>query len=286
MKAVKILLPCMLLLAIASCKKEKEAAAGAEVKQLMDVAYGSEPAQKMDVYLPAGRSTSSTKVLLLAHGGAWVSGDKTEFTSFIDTLKRRLPQYAIFNINYRLSDIPNNLFSTQETDIKNAVSFIYQRREEYGIADKFAFAGVSAGAHLAMLHAYKYSSPVKIKAVIDFFGPTDLLDLFNNPGVIPRDYFEKIIGATPEDNPEIYFQSSPVNFIDPQSSPTLILQGSADPLVNAGRQSAVLHNKLNTNGVASEYVVYPRKGHGDDWDNATFYNAFERIERFLAAHNP
>ena len=76
----------------------------------MNVSYGTEALHKMDVYLPAGRSTSTTKVLILIHGGAWNQGDKSEFTSYVDTLKKRLPDYAIFNINYRLATGTSNFF--------------------------------------------------------------------------------------------------------------------------------------------------------------------------------
>src|SRR5688572_25872652 len=70
----------------------------------MNVAYGSDPQQVMDIYLPAGRSTTNTKVMILIHGGAWTSGDKSDFTIYVDSLKKRLPAYAVFNINYRLSN--------------------------------------------------------------------------------------------------------------------------------------------------------------------------------------
>ena len=52
------------------------------------------------------------------------------------------------------------------------------------ISDKFVLLGASAGGHLSLLHAYKYTTPVKIKAVVDFFGPTDLVDMYNNPASI------------------------------------------------------------------------------------------------------
>src|SRR6185436_17363983 len=89
------------LFAIA-CQKESDNNGGpsplaAETK--LDVAYGADPQQKMDVYLPAGRTAAATKVIILIHGGGWNQGDKADFTAYVDTLKRRMPTYAIFNIN-------------------------------------------------------------------------------------------------------------------------------------------------------------------------------------------
>jgi acetyl esterase/lipase len=109
------------------CAKEKTVDTGSTVPQavsITNVAYGADALQKMDVYLPQGRSADSTKVLLLIHGGGWVEGDKSDFAAFVDTIKKRLPGYAIFNINYRLSAFPANVFPTQELDIKAAVNFI------------------------------------------------------------------------------------------------------------------------------------------------------------------
>jgi acetyl esterase/lipase len=67
--------------------------------------------------LPAGRKTTTTKVIIYIHGGGWSGGDKTEMTPYVDTLKR-MPDWAVFNINYRLATGAPNLFPTQEMDVK------------------------------------------------------------------------------------------------------------------------------------------------------------------------
>lgn len=271
-----------------SCKKESTITDPVVVQAstMLNVNYGAVANQNMDLYLPAGRTAAATKVIIMVHGGAWFAGDKSDLSAFVDTLKRRLPDYAIFNINYRLSAFPNNIFPSQELDVKAAVEYIYNKRSDYLISDKFVFVGVSAGAHLSLLHAYKYNSPVKIKTVIDFFGPTDMTDLYNNPGAVPQASITTIVGATPTSNPLLYQQSSPVNFVSATSCPTLILQGGADPLVNPVSQSGVLNNKLVTAAVASQFVLYPGKGHGDDWGPDIFFDAFNKVQAFLALHNP
>jgi acetyl esterase/lipase len=251
---------------------------------MLDVAYGSDPLQKMDVYLPANRSATNTKVIVMIHGGAWSLGDKSDFNSFVDSLQQRLPEYAIVNINYRLANFGSNNFPTQENDTKASIEYLYSKRSEYFISDKFVLVGASAGAHLALLQAYKYSSPVKIKAVVDFFGPTDMIDLYNNPGTVPQASIEAIVGATPTSNPDLYESSSPLHFVTNQSCPTIILQGGNDPLVNPVSQSGALKDKLDLFDVAHQYVLYPGKGHGDDWDNATYFDAFNKIQAFLAAN--
>lgn len=285
----KFLLVCFIAVAAASCKKEEATSGGNQVVAAVNytnIAYGTDALQKMDVYLPAGRKIDSTKVMILIHGGAWSSGDKTDFASFIDTLKRRWPAYAIFNINYRLSALGVNLFPTQELDTKAAVEFIYSKKSEYLISGNFTTVGASAGAHLALLQAYKYAAPEKIKIAVDFFGPTDMNDLYNNPGLVPQATVSNIVGATPTSNPALYFQSSPINYATSSGAcPTIILQGSADPLVNATSQSWALRNKLELEGVPVQYVEYAGGGHGN-WSNSTYSDAFSKIQAFIELHNP
>ena len=151
-----------------SCKKNTATDNSITTQTKTNVAYGTDAAQTMDVYLPAGRSVTATKVMVMIHGGSWTTGDKIDLNTFVDTMKRRLPGYAIFNINYRLSAGTANVFPTQENDVKAALHFIYSKSAEYLINDKYVLIGASAGAHLAMLQGYKYMVPVKPKAIVSF----------------------------------------------------------------------------------------------------------------------
>ena len=284
---MKILLFITLLIfVISSCQKENIVDSGtttAVEKTELNLTYGTDPAQKMDIYLPSGRTSSSTKVIILIHGGAWTQQDKTDFTPYVDTLKLRLPGFAIFNINYRLATGAINFFPTQENDVKTAIGFIFSRTDEYRISQKFVLLGASAGAHLSMLQAYKNTNPVTIKAVVDFFGPADITDMYNNPASIlaPPAAIAAVVGATPASNPALYQQSSPINFVTTQSPPTIILQGGADVLVSPS-QSVALRTKLQTMGVVNQYVFYPTENHG--WVGADLTDSFDKIQAFLTAN--
>lgn len=248
----------------------------------LNVSYGTNALQKMDIYLPAGRTVAATKVMILIHGGGWNQGDKADFTPFVDTLKKRLPNYAIININYRLADGVANFFPTQENDVKAAIEFIYGKRTDYAISDKFVLLGASAGGHLSLLHAYKYSTPVKIKAVVDFFGPADLVDMYNNPAnpLVPL-LLLQVTGGNPTTHATLYQQSGPINFVTAQSPPTIILHGGVDIVVSPA-QSVLLKNKLQTSGVTNQYVFYPTENHG--WTGANLTDSFDKIGVFLAAN--
>ena len=247
-------------------------------KTIFEVSYGKDTAQTMDVYLPANRSRNSTKSIVLIHGGGWNSGSKKDFTAYIDSFRKRLPDYAIFNINYRLVN-GSNLFPTQEHDVKMAIDFITSNSTEYHVnKNKLVLLGVSAGGHLALLQGYKYNNP-KVAAIIDFFGPTDLVAMFQKPWnpYVPF-VLQMITGTTPKQNASLYKQSSPINYVSSQVAPTLILHGSNDKIVNIS-QSKALKDKLDKAGVKNELVIYQGKSHG--WYGETLSNSFDRIERFL-----
>ena len=267
---------------LTSCQKENKDTENESAKTVLNVSYGGDDRQKMDVYLPAGRSKEATKAIVLVHGGSWTSGNKTELAAYIDTFKKRMPELAIININYRLASSTRPL-SASESDVKAAVDFIATQAAGWGIhKNAMALLGVSAGAHLALLQAYKYTDPIVPKAVISFFGPADMADLYNSTG---NSYYQMglqlLIGGTPTSKPAVFEQASPINFVKGQSPPTLLLHGGRDGLVPVA-QSKKLKAQLDKVGVPSDLVVYPAEGHG--WQGANLTDAYNKIGQFLAQH--
>src|SRR5690606_608877 len=172
----KIMMPVMLLFMGLSCNQSDEAPAppsNLPAQDLMNVSYGTDSLQKMDVYLPEGRN-EDTKVFILVHGGGWSGGSKAEFNYVVPILKSQFPNYAIVNMNYRLATMESPAFPKQIQDIEKVVDHI--KSAEYNISSDIAFIGASAGAHLAMLYSYKYDTDDDVKAVCSIVGPTDFTD--------------------------------------------------------------------------------------------------------------
>ncbi|MEQ1554955.1 MAG: alpha/beta hydrolase, partial [Ferruginibacter sp.] len=231
-----------------------------------NVSYGTSTLQKMDIYLPQGRSVTTTKVMVIVHGGGWYIGDKSEMQAFVDILKTRLPDYAFVNINYRLTTTTNGIaFPAHEQDVKAATDFIYNKRAEYNISDKFVMLGASAGAHLALLQAYKNTIP-KVKAVVDLYGPTDMTDMYYNPAsslVQPSTIGFVVAGSifgNPITNATTFNNGSPIKYVSAQSCPTIIFHGEADSLVKPS-QSVSLSTKLNQFNVVNQLKLYPGEPH-------------------------
>jgi acetyl esterase/lipase len=251
-----------------------------QAETLNDVAYGDDARQTMDIYLPDGRDTASTKLMILVHGGGWVRGDKSEFNPYINALQKRLGSgYAFANINYRLFDNGENKFPAQENDMQAAVYFLMSKRGKYGFSNQVILVGASAGAYLAMLQGYKNNSGIVPRAVVSFFGPTDLEHLYKNPGYPAVPFLlASMLGGSPEQKPDIYKTASPINFVTAQSPPTLILHGDDDHLVPV-EQSRLLNNKLKKAGVKHDLVIYPGAGHG--WRGRSLEDSFNKIKAFL-----
>lgn len=246
---------------------------------IQNIPYGIHPAQALDIYLPPNRSFSSTKILVIIHGGGFNSGSKDELSTYIRPMQRRLTDYAFFNITYRQATTNDTLFPAQENDVKAALEFIMANSANFNVSKKVVLLGVSAGGTLALLQGYKYCEPMIPKAIISFFAPTDLMDLYEHPlnPMVPYT-LRQVTGKTPAEDPFIYTSSSPINFVTAGSPPTILFQGGLDPLVNKEQQSR-LQSKLTDAGVRNRYIFYPNEGHG--WQGATLANSFRIIEAFL-----
>jgi acetyl esterase/lipase len=274
----------LLAVVIASCKKNAPAVIVYDsTKQVTvkNVAYGSDPAQIMDVYLPAGRSTTTTKAIILVHGGSWDSGDKSDFDSAVIYIMPQLADYAIFNINYRLADAGKDTYPTAVEDIGDAINFIGTKTADYNVGtQKLIMAGASAGAHLAMLQAYGHDSTGNVKAVVDLFGPTDLYWMyFDHPfPQIAQPILTNFMGTDAVKDSALYAQASPINYVSASSPPTIIFQGTDDEVVPI-EQSATLQAKLQSYNVINSLVVYQGEGHG--WDDANLIDTYNKIIAFL-----
>ncbi len=119
---------------------------------LSNLHYGPDPAQVLDVYLPAAPQTGRP-VIFMVHGGAWRIGDKTNHSVVKTKVRRWLKQGWVFiSTNYRL--LPTADPYTQAADVAKALAYAQSHSAEWGAdASKFILMGHSSGAHLVSLLA-------------------------------------------------------------------------------------------------------------------------------------
>lgn len=119
------------------------------VVPLADLAYGPDPAQRLDVYAPAG--VAGAPILLMIHGGGWRRGDKAA----PPVIDRKVSHWCghgwvVVSANYRLDADESPLMQAQ--DVAQAMAFVVRAAADWGgDGDRIALMGHSAGAHLAAL---------------------------------------------------------------------------------------------------------------------------------------
>lgn len=230
-------------------------------REILDLSYGTNARQKLDVFLPAGRSADKTPLLVYIHGGAWIDGDKGEFLQVKPLVEKAFPGFAMISINYRLFDFVSkqNKFPAQEEDVAAALAFINSRLAEWNISSKLVLSGASAGAHLALLHGFK-NRKSEIKGLVAFFPPTDLASLygFNNLTTLG---LAEILGGTPQTAATAYQNSSPVKFVTQDDPPTIFFHGETDQVVPIS-QSEKLETSLKSAQIKHQFIRVPNQGHG------------------------
>lgn len=202
-------------------------------------------------------------ILVNIHGGSWQHGNARENGSFSSHFANR--GWAVFSIEYRHA--PEYKHPAQIHDVRNALDWIYQHALEYNAdPERIALAGRSAGGHLAMLAAYT-SEQIPIRAVIEYYGPADLNEVYRDPpdpdpiGV--RDKLTEFLGGTPTEIPQTYREASPANYVHAALPPTLHIQGARDNIVQAWL-TRDFHRRLLRSGARSLLLELPWSDHSFD----------------------
>lgn len=114
-----------------------------------DIAYGADPAQRMDVYLPL--KPDRAPILVMVHGGAWRLGDKENARVVDNKVARWVPNGIIFvSVNYRM--VPEAEPLTQAEDVARALAKVQALAPSWGgDPANVILMGHSAGAHLVAL---------------------------------------------------------------------------------------------------------------------------------------
>ncbi|WP_228897152.1 alpha/beta hydrolase [Acidovorax sp. Leaf73] len=136
------------------------AALSAGVQRIADVPYGTDPAQRMDVYVPTSPTTGTNSlvasavrapVIFMVHGGGWRHGDKAMGRVVQEKVNRWVPKgFILISINYRM--LPDAPVAVQERDVQAALMAAQQHAGTWGgDPNRFILMGHSAGAHLVAL---------------------------------------------------------------------------------------------------------------------------------------
>ncbi|UCH47325.1 MAG: alpha/beta hydrolase [Betaproteobacteria bacterium] len=223
-----------------------------EAREEIDIAYGTLPRQRLDVYVPATPPGGPAPVVVFFYGGAWDSGKKANYRFVGRTMAARgfvvvIPDYRVY---------PEVVFPGFIEDAAAAVAWTFDGIPRYGGDTSRVFLmGHSAGAHIAAMVALNGGyleveghSPDQLAGWIGLSGPYDFLPLKSRR-------LKEIFG---DPAPRT---TQPVEFVTPVAPPALLVTGDADTRV-IPRNTHRLEARLLEAGVPVRKIVYPDIGHG------------------------
>jgi acetyl esterase/lipase len=216
----------------------------------------------LDVYRP-GYPHGPLPAVVVIHGGAWQSGDNSEFVALNAYLAGR--DYVVAAINYRLA--PRWPFPAGRDDVLSALAYLKVYGPQLGVdPTRLSLLGRSSGGQLALLAGYTAGDP-SIRGVISIYGPSDLAFEYEHPAppllFDTRGTLERYLGGPPARVEDAYFSASPINFVTAASPPTLIIHGMRDSNVWA-EESVRLDERLREANVKHLFVQLPWATHGCD----------------------
>ncbi|HXS69531.1 MAG TPA: pectinesterase family protein [Candidatus Polarisedimenticolia bacterium] len=231
-----------------------------------NIEYGEAGGEKLllDAHVPEG--TGKFPVVLIVHGGGWMSGDREK--DIVPVFAPYATNFTWFTISYRLA--PTNHWPACFEDVETAIGWVKKHAAEFkGDPDRIALLGYSAGGHLVTLAGTHASEGAQVQAVAAMAPPTDLVSDNERRGGLStsmRALFNYDKTNITDSVRAVLKENSPLTYVKPGLPPFIILQGSADKTVPAP-QSLAFQKKLKEAGVDCDLILIPEGQHRiADWN--------------------
>ena len=262
--------------------------------------------RKLDIYLP-NEGEGPFPVIVDIHGGGWYFGDKSEHK--LDPALHLLDRgYAVVSVGYSLSWMKK--LPTQVFEVKAAIRYLRAHADEYHLDGKhFALWGESSGSHYAALTACSASAHElfnteiggnaeqsdEVQAVIGWFTPTNLgripeqlwvcgQDVPAEANTAPDSPPGVILGASPQDVPELVRVCDPNTYINKNTPPFFLFHGTNDTVVPILSSMILAENLMRAIGrenVRYRWVEGARHTK-DDFDNEENYQLIgDFLDKYL-----
>lgn len=249
-----------------------------------DIAYKTTPdgALLLDLHYPEKTLSGKYPLVIYTHGGGWAAGSKANaFSGKKGMAVRALTDegFCVAAVSYRLCKQGSGVAIRDcVTDSKDAIRYLSKHHEELFLDMERLFVfGDSAGGQLAQmlllsspesfpgaeeLVGYDYT----VRAGVSWYGPCDFekTELFNLDG---RPNFRDRFGprvlkpATPAaDKLRLYREVSPVNYLNQESPPLLMIQGDKDTTIPV-HHAHYMKQQADAVGAPVEVLIVKNAGH-------------------------
>ena len=216
------------------------------------LAYGLDPSNHLDLYLPESRPAGLLPVIVFLHSGGWVAGTRANVLS---VLLRQVSRdgVALASVDYRLASrnrngSVNNAFPAAPEDVDRAVRWIKAMAPAFGLdPTRIILAGDSAGGQLAALAAAApgaFAEPglppalaaqdPAVAGVIDLVGPSDLAAMAATGGYgagLETDFLGCAAGRPATCDPALVEAARVATHLSSSAPPAFLAYGRFDTLV-------------------------------------------------------
>lgn len=247
-------------------------------RHLGNIAYGADPAQRFDVYLPA--RPEAAPVIFMVHGGAWKWGDKG-MDRVVDAKVARWVSrgFILVSTNYRM--LPEAAPDLQLQDVARALAVAQDKAPSWGgDPQRFVLMGHSAGAHLVALlgAAPQHANEPALRPVI---GTVALDSAAMDVTAIMSHRHLPLYDAPFGKDPAYWQRMSPIQALAPGAAPLLsVCSTRRDDSCQQAQQFVARASQL---GIRSE-VLREDLSHGDINAQLGQPGAYtSAVERFLSS---
>lgn len=232
-----------------------------QVEAHMDLPYGSDYWQKVDVFGPKVRASEPLPVLVFAHGGAWTHGYK-EWMGLMAPVFTATP--AVFvSVSYRLA--PEHRHPTALLDCIDALAWVHRHIAAYGgDPDRISVGGHSAGGHLYALASLRHDLRAKaglpadvVKACLPISSQLNLVFDQPPPGSGEERIYTMYLREA-ADAPS----ASPLHLLEGNRVPFLLAYGEND-FPRIVRSNVEMAQALARHGTTHDVICLNGQGHFD-----------------------
>ena len=193
-----------------------------------DLAYGKEPMQALDLFVPD--DVKGEPLVAFVHGGAWQGGSRHEYDEV--ALRFQKTGLAVATVDYRLS--PGVRHPAPAQDVAEALGWLRDHAAKYGYDSKRIFViGHSAGAHIAAT----ISTTPALRVLAQPAGFVGMEGIYDLPALAkrwpsyPSWFLNKAFGA----DQGTWAAASPTRAATVSPKPWLVVHSKGDELVDVGQ---------------------------------------------------
>jgi acetyl esterase/lipase len=234
----------------------------AQFPHVLDLAYGQDIKQRLDLYLPK-QKVAGAPVFLFLHGGGFREGDRAQYGFIAKPFLEKGIMVAV--ASYRLTD-PGFVYPSQVEDVRLALQWLHRNVRTYG-GDRMQLyvGGHSSGgilaADVAVDRTWMTQVGIPAQALRGMIPVSALYDLRINDPAAAKKVFWSVYAA----DPDRQRAASPIlNIRDPVPK-ALIAVGSTErqEFEDFVAGSMELVRKLNDAGVKAQFMSLEGKAHKD-----------------------